>query len=456
MGAGGGASGRRASEGGLIVAPARLSPSFLTISWQRVEGVLFSLIVASLGFSTVSVGQIGAGNVRPWEILLLLLVLFYAAKAVFLWRFQLSNPLPLLLGTPFLCAGLVSGLNAVRTDLWLKQIILLGAMWLLCMVTAQSWDRDTLANSNNLIIYPGIVVSIWAILQVVLFPETLQAYSATTLESIVPRARGFFAEANEFSQYLCVPFGFGLAQLLVGRPRRITSRVLISVGLVILIAAQLMSFSRGGILAFGVQIIGAFLFRGWLARHRETLWRPGLTFLGVILLIGWASGSRTVENFAILWERIASLFAGGDVTASIRAQSISNAVAFALRSTPTALFGIGLGNLPVISDDQVATTANFAADLMAETGIFGLLTYVCFLAGAFVFPLPSAKRLLRGDDADLRSTICGAYLVLIGGLSGGLTYATHMLNFSWYTFGLLFAFHRAHRAWAAPSREHSS
>jgi hypothetical protein len=46
--------------------------------------------------------------------------------------------------------------------------------------------------------------------------------------------------------------------------------------------------------------------------------------------------------------------------------------------------------------------------------------------------------MLKKDD-EMLVAFFGAYLSFVGLIVGGLTYATHMLNFFWFSSGILFA-----------------
>jgi hypothetical protein len=344
---------------------------------------------------------------------------------------------------PFFGSLLFSGLNANDQFLWAKQTILLGAMLTLFAFVAQRWSRAQILQNLRWIIYPCSLIAGWGIIELVIFPANLQAYYYEYGLSL-PRARALFAEANEFSQFLCLPFGFLLAALWYRKTLPLWERYAFYFGLVIVVIAQILTFSRGGLLAYASEVSAwiVLVVRYGTVRRRTPFWVKAILGIAISLIVGLSATSPTVATIAgVAEQRIEALFAGGDLTAAIRWETIGEVLSVSTDSFINLVFGIGFGNLPVILGEHSATTGNLLVDIVSETGLVGLLSFVCIAFAVLILPLRALELLIKARDEEMQAVFVGAYLSVVGVMVGGMTYATHMLNFFWFVCGLLFAFH---------------
>ena len=242
-------------------------------------------MVISLGFGTVSLGQAGNVHLRIWEILLVGIILELLARILIRGKHIIRNNTQFIIGNVFFFSVIISGLNASDTLLWSKQALLLFAMILLFEVVSIQNSAKQLLASMRLIIYPGILVAIWGIIEVLFTPQDLQIYQMGGI--IIPRARSFFAEANEFSQYLSLPFSFMLSALIFNRAISGWERRIYYIGLVLVVMAQVMTFSRGGILAFSAAFLALFILliisRASIGKY---IMRTALWLFLVLMIIG--------------------------------------------------------------------------------------------------------------------------------------------------------------------------
>lgn len=401
------------------------------------------LMIASLGFGTVSLGEVSGANIRIWEILLGMFILGATLKALGKGKIVLSNRMPLVLICPFILSILFSGLNAFDGNYWLKQSILLFLMLTLFVVVAQIHSASQLVRSLRWIIYPGIFIAGWGILESFLYPENLQFFHSEGL--LLPRTRSFFAEANEFSNFLTLPFAFLFSALYFHQGVARWERWVYRFGLLVIIMAQIMSFSRGGLLAFFAVLFAGFVLlfiRGVRVAHY--LWSAALSVLLLTLLVGllYLIQPDMANIFSMLLERVRSLFSGSDETALIRLESISTAIAVASSSLPNFIAGIGFGNLPIILGEKIATSSNFLVDVFSETGFLGLISFIGIVIAVLFLPLKTLKILIRTRDNQLCAVFFGAYLSFIGLIFGGMSAANHMLNLFWFICGLLLALYK--------------
>lgn len=413
-----------------------------SISKPKMPG-LYELLVISLGFGTVSLGHLGAAHMRIWAFLLGAILLGLPMAFLARNRSVIHGRMPFVLSALFFMSVMLSGLNAADLASWKKQSILLLAMLLLFEMVGQRCSVRQLLGNMRLVTYPGVLIAGWGIIEMVFFPSSLQLYYVGGL--VVPRAHSFFAEANEFSQYLSLPFSFMLSALVFDKAIPKWERQFYYVGLVVVVMAQILTFSRGGILAFVTSLlILFFLLAASRGGTKKYVYKMLFWLLMIVLLLGVLYVTQPIIDalFHVLLERINSLFSGSDPTSNIRFDEIRMGLEAASQNTSTLIFGIGFGNLPTVLGEGVATTANLFVDVLSELGIFGLIAFCLIVFAVAILPIKTLRILTRSNDSKLLSVFFGAYLSYAGLIVGGLTYATHMLNFFWFIGGLLTAFVR--------------
>lgn len=406
------------------------------------SSLFYPLLVASLGLGTVSLYKIGSTNIRIWQLILgtyiVMIILKYCMSSK--QNFIFINYIPVLLITPLVFSVILSGFNAENVDLWLKQTLLFVAMLLLFFVVSQRTSRTQILQNMRWIIYPGICIAAWGIIEFFIFPESLPSYYMDGFYT--PRAVSLFAEANEFSQFLGMPFAFLFSYILYGPHISLFERWFFRFGILLIVLAQVLSFSRGGMIVFIGQVIAWFILTSCFSTKKKskTSSRKGYSFILVILLSIMFFIFQYLDNISLVFlERIQSLFSGNDITSQIRWDGIILAVSEAMKSPETFIIGLGFGNLPILLGDGVATTANIFADVFSELGLLGLASFCILIITLLILPINTLKYLLKKKDGEMLAIFFGSYLTFIGLLAGGLTYATYMLNFFWLSSGLLFA-----------------
>jgi len=395
-------------------------------------------LILSLPLATVSLGSFLGTNVRIWEVLLITCILVSLAykHSSNLARGGLKSAAYLL--AAFYIAIILSAGNTIgNLNIFTKQVALMAFMASLYIFISLVNLAAYASRISFLVAYSGVLYSIIAIYDLFNNPLDLQTYYFSTY--ILPRARGYFAEANEFSQYLGIPFSFILAILLINNRLRGNQLLILRAGLLIILLAQLLTFSRGGLVAFAASILAIPIFAR-IPRSLIHSWARKSILLLFIVLAAIGLTSMTLFDFDLLnllHGRFASLLSGEDDTALIRLEAQLATISYLSGSILQTAFGIGFGNLPLILDYNAATTANIFIDIFAEIGLFGLTTFCLFLA----FLLYGRRRALD----ELRCLgpqgiiYLGSRIALFGLLIGGLTYSTYMLNIFWLCAGLVSA-----------------
>jgi len=419
---------------------------------------IYALLIISSSLGIISLGGGDIGNVRLWEVFLSVFVLISFLKSCFdrTLGFLVSPTSLFVIG--YFMAVFLSGVNAINTAFWLKRVVLVLAMNLLFYVFYQISTLEEFKLCLKLIIYSGTIFAVLGILDVFIFLKAPNVFRLIhyfdsgglffaksdlnlALFNLIPRARGFFAEPNEFSEYLTLPFGFLLAVTFFG-DRKMKRRVIFIIGILIVVLAQLFTLSRGGLLAFSSQFLGLYLIRKvsgvqWSVNLKSTLPIAFVLFaltMGAFMYFDWS----LVPLFDTAADRISSTLSIGNWRYEPRLETVQAGFVSSGASLPNFLVGVGAGNIP-LSPVREATTTNQFVDVLVATGIIGLSFYVAIILSLFRASHKFMKNRLLSSNNQIFVVFVGAYLSFLGMLFGGLTYPTHQLVFFWLNAGLLLA-----------------
>jgi O-antigen ligase len=356
----------------------------------------------------------------------------------------------------YFIAIILSGLNAIDHGIWFKRLVLNASFLLLFIVVSQSVKSKNSYIVAKAIIIFGVLFSVLGILDLYFYNfnrqifDILHSFDSSNIDGnselasygLITRARGFANEANEFSQYLIIPFGFILAELALTSRSNKTIFYLI-VALVIVLFAQLASLSRGGLLGFMSQVL-FLLFIKQKYKYSQTHKRSFFAIMISIITIGSALVLIYQSYFegdliAVVLERVFTTNSSDDWTTNERLSTIYAGLDLIQNSITNFIFGVGAGNLDV-SIVSEATTTNQFIDIFAETGVIGLVLFSFFVAYLLINSsvVIIANRTLFDNRSN--TSFVGSYLSFIGMLFGGLTYSTHALFFFWLIAGLLTSF----------------
>lgn len=419
---------------------------------------IYTMLLVSAGLGTISLGGGNLGNIRVWQVFLLFFIIFALIKSLSKGVVSIKS-LPLMfIISGYFVSVLVSGANAIDSSLWLKRLALVFAMLSLFIVFAQRSSLKEIDRARLIIIFSGVFFSALGFIEIYLYNFQIEIYNvihsidrtagdserALASYGILTRARGFFNEANEFSQYLLLPFGYALASIYFGQMRN-GLRILYIGGASIIVLAQVASLSRGGFLGFGGQLIALFIVNKSCGRsvrksknnHLITL-SALLIVLPSIFLLSSYIDVDFVGLVATIFDRFSTTSTEDDWSTKPRLATIYAGFSSAGAGLWNFLIGVGAGNLDV-SNVREATTTNQFVDVLVETGVLGLVFYT----GTILFLLWISYKFMRSQSSSYNkdALLCfgGAYLSFVGMLFGGMTYSTHSLFFFWLNAGLLAA-----------------
>lgn len=369
----------------LYLRPSEIYPSALTNNITFVVGMITLAV-----FLPTQLSVEGTLTARPREVNAVLLL---CVAAVLSMPMAVSPALAWeeFSGTFIRCVIIfVVIVNAVRTEARLRWLLLL-----------------------------AVLVSIW------LSAGALNDYRLGNLTvegyRVGGRGNGIFGNSNDLALHLVtiIPIAAGL----LFASRGLLRKSFYAVSILLMIAAVVVTYSRGGFLG----LMGAFAVLGWKLgrRHRLAVFGAGAA-LGVGLL-AFAPGSYGVRLLSIL---IPSLDPVGSHAA--REGELMRSLWVAIRRP---LFGVGMGNYVLMSYDS-RVTHNAYTQVAAELGTPAL---VCYLVFVFT-PLRRMGRvwretLERPDDHRFNYLAAGIQASLVGYMVSSFFASVAYLWYVYYLVG---------------------
>lgn len=194
----------------------------------------------------------------------------------------------------------------------------------------------------------------------------------------------YYYDANDFATFVVTAMPFGLYLLHAGR--RLTTRWLAAIGLVVLALGFVWSGSRGGFIALSA--VAGFIVLRYTAIPLR--WRLSATALVAIVLLTTASDQY--------WQQMATITSDTDynqTSESGRLQIWSRGIGYMLQNPVFGLgplnFQVAEGTLSPLAERQqygigVRWNAphNSFVQIGAELGVVGLAIYAAFIISAFV------------------------------------------------------------------------
>jgi O-antigen ligase len=318
------------------------------------------------------------------------------------------------------------------------EILKLVAYFLIFFLCTQAFgERQDLNSLAWLLMFLCFGVSLFGIVQRFTSDGTIYWFQKLTLGG---DPFGPFVNRNHFAGFAELTVPVGLA-LMIFRGLRRDTFPLASLLTIVPVGALILSGSRGGIVAFGFELMVLALMVRARKRSPEAPHLAALALVGfaAIALIGWLGTSKVIERFSTLHS--------GDVSLARRATMVRGA-AHVFLAHPVA--GCGLGSLvavyprfEVLYDGLVVDHVhNDYMELLAEMGLLGALCGAAFLWILF----RDAKKCFAAEQGHFSRAIHAAAITAICGL---LLHSLVDFNLHIPSNALLFLL-QAHLATVAP------
>lgn len=418
---------------------------------DRIALSIVIAVAALLPLERVGAFSIAGLNVRPSQIALLVAWMFFVgawlrSKSTLEWRYP-----TLLALAGFFAAGGLSLLNAENLN---RSIVVLA--FTIFTASLALLLPNVLKSENNfkrvrlaILLAAALVTTLglWQFIADMLgLPLWMTGLRDTYSRAVLgfTRVQATAAEPLYFANYLLLPIALAGAWLLKN-PEAKTRRWL-SLLLAALCVNVFLTSSRGGWLGAAVTVAALL----WMERPRLHDVRPLLRAAGIALISLTAGILLLGSFFSTSRETVTSIFFRHVTTVTDgaafddRAQTVAAAFE-AWKLHPW--IGVGFGGYgPFVATFPFSKPEagwpivnNETLELLSETGVIGLGTFLLFLIVLF---RESAGR--RADDAEPIRTACIA--ALLGMLAQYQTFSTLYIMHVWFTIGLLLASSKPSRA----------
>ena len=298
----------------------------------------------------------------------------------------------------------------------------------------------------NVFIYMGIISSIWAFIEIFFNIGS----TGSKWYGVISRADSFFSEPNEFSQYLVMPFAYIISKIFTSTYYNSkTTNINYIIFFLIILAAQILSFSRGGILAFMTQLLFAFFLTSndlGIFKLIKKTWNYLIIILAIVIFtlnFELVPNFKVIDALDLIIFRFFNTLSADDASLYDRFLTYRLGLNNTFHSFNTFFFGNGRGSLVYTMGQLnprfigVATTSNYLIDILSETGFLGLLSFIYLIKKTFIksFFLFISKPFIYSEKYCV--LFLGSILSMVGLLVGGLTSATHLHVFFWFQLGIL-------------------
>jgi O-antigen ligase len=298
---------------------------------------------------------------------------------------RLQVPRYLILATVgLLCVMILSMIDAISISSSLKEISKWIEFLVLILIGSQYIrTRKQLWTIVVLICLAGITQAFYGYIQYFfnLGPEAFVRDASL-------RVYGTFGQPNPFAGYINMPLSITIAVFLLGRDW--ITRTFALLGTALLLAAELLSKSRGGEIALAATVL--FIVIVGMPRLRPIASVVAIIGLGVlgVFLTGWVPDYVFLPIQKLLGTSQISFTAPSAADYST-AERLAHWIAGIHMFIDHPILGVGIGNYPdaypqyyiTIFVNSLGHAHNYYINIAAETGFIGLIAFLLFLMAIF-------------------------------------------------------------------------
>jgi len=365
----------------------------------------------------------------------------------------------------FLGVSMLSSLFAFSRGDALTTTAFYGFVFLLAYAVSRSFELKDAAIYKLIIYGSGVLVVLFCLYQFA--GDSLGVSSSYTLLSApytraifgFPRIQGFSLEPLYLASYLLIPFCLSVSEYLVSAKK---SRLALAT---LFLLAILLTVARGAYLAVGAVVVVGLLVALYKRKWGRVFGLIGSVALAIMLAVMLIVGSglltsRQIEktivpensrpnqptqevsvegNATRLIYHVDSF--SSDLSYRDRLKTIEKALELGV-SKP--LLGVGPGNFgpyvvatsPESYSDPAQIVNNEPAEILAETGVIGLVFVVCFLAW-LVRTVIKRRTAEYGAESNIWFYACS--LMMLGFVVQWQTFSTLYITHIWVMVGLMLA-----------------
>lgn len=401
------------------------------------------LLAFFLPFERIGSVDVGGITIRISQVLAIISIGAWLGRGLLLQKFKLRNYPIFLPITAFLVVNVLALSNAPYVQ---RSLLVLGFTLFTIMVSVALPNvirhRIQVEQVTYILLASAAIVSIFGIYQFVGdlagLPTSLTGLRAQYTKDILgfPRIQSTALEPLYFANYLLIPLCLASALWLSRSSKLKAFSLLVLIGMAGL--NLVLTVSRGGYIAF---IVSCFIIVA--AYFRQVLtWRNLITtaVIGTVVTLLALRFLNVGEQLTSFMDHVTNLFGGASYDERVETFVTAETI-----WTNHPWIGIGPGSFGpfasyhprIVPGEGYAIVNNEYIELLAETGVFGLL---CFL-GIMIILLTRSIKAWRCSASDplLRAILVGLTAALCGILVQYNTFSVLYITHIWFTIGLLIA-----------------
>jgi putative inorganic carbon (HCO3(-)) transporter len=418
---------------------------FLALGLRSPLALLLG-IAFFLPFERIGSYDLSSGTIRISQLLALILAVAWVVRTIVTRHKQFRpNPIAWLIGL-FLLINLISLTNAANFSRSLVVFLITCFTLVFSLLIPEIVDSNNKVNRIvNILFITTFVVTLFGLYQfagdMLGLPATLTGLRPQYTKAIFgfPRIQSTALEPLYFANFLLLPLSLLFAGL-VSRTSRLRPWWL--VGLLLIGGLNLvLTVSRGGYLGIAVAfLLISILYLRKVFNFKFLMPVAGI-FLVMLFLVPRLLGVGDIFNLntGTFVSHVTNAFSGA---AYIERMSTFEVAQQAWRDQPW--FGVGPGgygpyaaaNANVEPKEGWQIVNNEFLELLAETGVFGLLA---FLAILLILVVRSIKAIARAQDPWLRAIMVGLLATILAIVTQYQTFSVLYIMHIWFTFGLAIA-----------------
>lgn len=378
---------------------------------DTADRVILLSTIALLLFSPLAFGAVEVWAkfvIEAGSMLLLLGWVFHRLRTGLFTLVLNSAFFPMLAFGALILTQLVAGQTVYREQT-VRSAMLYVAYGVMCFLVVQTLNRTSyLRNSVMIFVVYGTVVAAFALVQGLSSSGKIYWLKAPANGGWI---YGPYVNHNHYAglMELLVPLALVFALTRYGRGPR---KMLAIAGAVLMACTIFLSGSRGGMLAFGVQLLLLFWFLARARRHRDTIIAACAFILICVGALAWIGGEGLLSRFASFRSETHTEISGGTRLRIDR----DTLRMFAERP----MMGWGLGVFADVyprfrsfySEFQVNAAHNDYLQFLAETGLMGFLILLWFLFTVY----RSALRKVGDWQRDINGALAVAMTLSMSGV----------------------------------------
>lgn len=410
---------------------------------QPAIGLL--LIAFFLPFERVGSYDWGSMTIRVSQILLIVTLAAWLVRQILDKKIVfVRNPVfwPLII---FLLINLVSLTQAENPERSSLVLIFIGFTALASLLVPNLLTSEKrLRRLVTIILVSATLVSLFGLYQFfgdfLGLPTTLTGLRTLYTKDILgfPRIQSTALEPLYFANYLLIPIALALV-LFLSRESKIKNLWLIAL-IALTIVNLVLTVSRGGYLALAgaLIVIAVFYLKKLLTIKKITILLAVLVLVWLVVTraLGFQGEALNLETFK---NHVSNVFYGASYQERVETLTQAN-----LAFLKNPLIGIGVGGFgPFMAahpyyqpTDGWPIVNNEFVEILAETGLLGLLSFIIILLVLF---FRSLKAVQQCQNQYLKAIMIALLAAFIGIIIQYQTFSTLYVLHIWFLFGLMIA-----------------